>query len=338
MRIKHKLLPGMLVPLLLLLGAAVAYAQRSDPMISKPAGFIVFGDIDVTGTGAETKPLTFTLLLSTRTGTVMDRQRVGSRGRYQFNDVPLGDFDIVVEFEENEVLRTPIKLTGMLTRFRQDISLEWRSGAPVVKTAKPPTVSAEDAYDRKGPNKGRFEKAEEAIDKKEYDKAVTLFTQIIADDPQDFQAQSELGTVYMMQKNPAAAEKAYLRATEIRPKFFLALLNLGRLRARQKNFEGAITALDQAVTLQPTSAEANYLLGDAYLQIKKGSKGVIYLNEALKLDPGGKADAHLLLAALYNGAGMKGKAATEYEDFLKQKPDYADRKKLEAYIAANKAK
>jgi tetratricopeptide (TPR) repeat protein len=77
---------------------------------------------------------------------------------------------------------------------------------------------------------------------------------------------------------------------------------------------------------------------DAYPQIKKGSKAVGYLNEAIKLDPAGKADAHLLLAALYNGAGMKDKAAAEYEAFLKQKPDYADRKKLEAYIDVNKAK
>jgi cytochrome c-type biogenesis protein CcmH/NrfG len=340
MRNKHKLLPGIMVPLLMLSSAAIALAQSRgitlDP-VSRAPGFIVFGDVEVTGEGVDEKLLTFTLILYTRTGIILDRQRVGSKGRYQFNNIALGDYDIAVEFENNEVSRTHIKLTGMLTRFRQDISLEWRSGAPA-GSAKPATVSAEDAYDRKGPNRSRFEKAEEALDKKDYDKAVALFTQIITDDPQDFQAFSEMGTVYMIQKNPAEAEKAYLRATEIRPTFFLALLNLGRLRMRQKSFDGAIEALSQAVTVQPTSAEVNYLLGDAYLQIKKGSKAVGYLNEALKLDPAGKADAHLLLAALYNGAGMKDKAAAEYEEFLKKKPDYADRKKLEAYIAANKAK
>jgi cytochrome c-type biogenesis protein CcmH/NrfG len=308
-----------------------------DP-VSRGPGFIVFGDVEVTGVGAEEKPLTFTLILYTRNGIIIDRQRVGSKGRYQFNNIALGDYDIAVEFESNEVSRTHLKLTGTLTRFRQDIALEFRSGAPAATLAKPPTLSAEDAYERHGPNKNRFEKAEEALDKKEYDKAAALLNQIITDDPQDFQAFSELGTVYMIQKNPAEAEKAYVRATEIRPTFFLALLNLGRLRLQQKSLEGAITALDRAVTVQPTSAEANYVLGNAYLQIKKGSKAVGYLNEALKLDPAGKADAHLLLAKLYNGAGMKDKAAAEYEEFLKQKPDYADRKTLEAYIAANKSK
>jgi hypothetical protein len=48
------------------------------------------------------------------------------------------------------------------------------------------------------------------------------------------------------------------------------------------------------------------------------------------------ADVHLRLAALYHGAGLKDKAALEYEAFLKQRPDYLDRKKLEKYIAENK--
>jgi len=78
------------------------------------------------------------------------------------------------------------------------------------------------------------------------------------------------------------------------------------------------------------------MLGEAYLQIKKGSKAVGYINEAIRLDPVGKADGHLRLATLYNAVGMKDKAALEYEEFLKKKPNYPDSKKLRDYIAANK--
>ena len=60
------------------------------------------------------------------------------------------------------------------------------------------------------------------------------------------------------------------------------------------------------------------------------------MNEALRLDPKGMVEVHLRLALLYNGAGLKDKAAAEYEAFLKQRPDYPDRKKLEEYISANK--
>ena len=104
----------------------------------------------------------------------------------------------------------------------------------------------------------------------------------------------------------------------------------------QKNFEGAVEVLTKAVKVQPESAQANYFLGEAYLQMKKGSVGVGYLYEAIRLDPIGMAEAHLRLAALYNAVGMKDKAAKEYEDFLKTEPDYPDRKRLEQYISENK--
>jgi cytochrome c-type biogenesis protein CcmH/NrfG len=329
----------LLVPMLMFLNADVSRGQRGlTPPVSRTGNFSISGDLDVTEKDAEDKVLTFDVMLYSRTGVVIDRQRVGSKGRFRFNNVSLGDYDIVVQFENTEVWREHVKLTGVATDFRQNIAFELRLGFPATPTPKPATISAEDAYERHAPNKDRFEKAQEAFDRKEYDKAITLFAQIVADDPQDFQAWSELGTVYLVQKNFAEAEKSYLRSTEVRPTFFRALFNLGRVRLMQKNFEGAITALDQAVTVQPKSAEANYFLGEAYLQIKKGSKAVGYLYEALKLDPSGMAEAHLRLALLYHGAGMKDKAAAEYEEFLKKKPDYPDRKKLEKYIAENKKK
>src|SRR5205814_4252714 len=134
----------------------------------------------------------------------------------------------------------------------------------------------------------------------------------------------------------ADAESDFLRAIDVHPNFFLALLNLGRAEMAQQKYDVAVDVLTRAVKLRPESADANYFLGESYLQIKKGSLAVGYLNEALRLDPKGMADVHLRLARLYNAAGMKDKAVAEYEAFLKKRPDYTDRKKLEQYIAANK--
>ena len=74
-------------------------------------------------------------------------------------------------------------------------------------------------------------------------------------------------------------------------------------------------------------------MGEAYLRLKKGSKAIPYLNEAARL---GKIEGHLDLAWLYNAAGLKEKAVIEYEELLRKKPDYPDRKKLEQYIGENK--
>jgi len=324
------------ITLLSLSTSSVCLAQRGVPA-SRSTGFTLFGDVEVAGTESnDAKPLNFDLLLYTRSGVLIDRQKVGSKGRYRFLNVPAGDYELVFEFENAEVARTQIRLVGIPTDFQQNIALEWRPGPSGVKAGKPEVLSAEDVYLRKGPNQDRFEKARTAFDKKDYELATALLRQIIAEDRSDFQAWSELGTLYLVQNNLTEAESAYLTATEIRPKFFRALLNLGKVRLLKKDFEGALSVLSRAVTAKPASAEANYFIGEAYLQLKKGSKAITFLYEALKLEPIKMAEAHLRLAALYHGAGMKDKAASEYEQFLKKRPDYADRKKLEKYIADNK--
>ena len=142
--------------------------------------------------------------------------------------------------------------------------------------------------------------------------------------------------MYFILKNFEQAENAFKEALQRNTDYAVALISLGRIRIVRKNFDGAIEVLSHAVRVQPASPQANYFLGEAYLQIKLGSKAVPYLKEAIKLDPAGMADAHLRLAALYNARGMRDKAAAEYDAFLKQRPDFVDRKRLEEYIAVNK--
>jgi tetratricopeptide (TPR) repeat protein len=243
---------------------------------------------------------------------------------------------MVVELENNEIARIRVEITSprINTDIRQDITLEWK--AHFNTPTKPASISAADFYKRSSANQKLFEKAQAATDKKKYEEAFALLGQLVNDDPGDFQAWTELGTLNLIRQNLPEAEKAYLRAIEVRPKFFLAMVNLGKLRVAQKKYEEALIPLTLALELQPTSASLNFLLGETYLQVKKGSKAVVYLYEAIKLDPTGMTEAHLRLASLYHGAGLKDKAATEFEEFLKKKPEYPDRKKLEQYITQNR--
>jgi tetratricopeptide (TPR) repeat protein len=267
----------------------------------------VYGDIKVEqGQGGADKPISLDLTLFNEFGNSMARQRVQSNGRYRFIDIPDGRYYVVIEYEGTE-----------LDRFTVDLSSQLKSDRPSRTTSL-------------------FSKATDAAKNKKYDEAAKLFRQVVESDPADFPAWLELGTVYFIQKNYAEAEKAYTQAIGKHPDYGVALISLGRLRIVQKNYDGAIEALSQAVKVLPASAQANYFLGEAYLQNKKGSLGVGYLNQALKLDPVGMADAHLRLGALYNAAGMKDKAAAEYEEFLKKVPDYQEKKQLQDYITANK--
>ena len=320
---------------MVLLSTGVAFSQDRRSQLGIGGGsYIIFGDLSVDeGKDKAAKPLVYEVVLNNIGGLPAGRQYVNAGGRYQFINLAPGQYELVILLDHEEVGRTRVEiLSGGSERVRQDVELAWKGNA----AAKPSSISAADFYTRNDANERLFLKAREATDQKRYDDAVATLNQLVAADPHDFQAWTELGTVYLFKQQFDESEKAYVKSVTERPQFFLGQMNLGRLRVARKNFEGAIEPLTAAVTIQPGSADANYYLGESYLQIKKGSKAVGYLNQAIKLDPIGKADAHLRLATLYNAVGMKDLAANEYAEFLKKKPNYPDRKKLEDYIAANK--
>lgn len=294
-------------------------------------GYMIWGDVNLHVNKADLPgPAHLNLMLYNRVGRLVARQTVNPHGRYRFTNLSAGEYELAIEVENSEVTRIHFNLGGSLgTDFRQDLQLEWKSKATNAKS-KPSTVSAADVYSRSSVNQALFQKAEEATDKKKYDLAASFLKQIVDNDKLDFQAWTLLGMVSRAQEKLDDAERAYLGAIEAKPTFALALLDLGRLRSSQKKYEAAIDPLTRAVEAQPQSADANLLLGEAYLQTRRGTKAIPYLNEAAKL---GRPEAHLRLGWLFNAAGMVEKAVWEYAAFLKKVPDYGDRKKLEDYIS-----
>ncbi|HEX6649220.1 MAG TPA: tetratricopeptide repeat protein [Pyrinomonadaceae bacterium] len=316
-------------------GNTMGQGRKGDA--ASPTRHQVYGDVKVDQSqGGGDRPISLDITLFNEYGNAFARQRVQSNGRYRFNDVPDGRYYIVVEYEGAELDRFVVDFSSQFkSDMQRDIELQARA---VTEAAKASVVAAADRYDRGSKTSSIYSKAMTARKNKKNDEAETLLRQVVEIDPADFPAWYELGTVYFIEKNYAEAEKAYTQAIAKHPDYAVALISLGRLRIAQKNFDGAIEALSHAVKVQPTSAQANFFLGEAYLQNKKGSLGVGYLNEALKLDPIGMADAHLRLGALYNAAGMKEKAALEYEQFLKKVPDYPEKQALQDYVTANKPK
>jgi tetratricopeptide (TPR) repeat protein len=300
-------------------------------------GGVVTGDLKVDDSAADAsqKAAMFEVILYTRGNDVFSRQRVSNGTRYRFNNVFNGDYYLAVEFEGSEIARIPILISlNSSDDIRQDLELKWKA-RPGSNTG---VIDAADAYNRSGQNRSLYERASQEISAKNFTQAVITLKSVVAADPKDFPAWTNLGMVYFIQKDLDAAESSYLSAITAKADHVNALINLGRVRIAKKNNEGAVEPLEAALKADPKSAQANYFLGEAYLALKKGSKAVGYLNAALALDPVGMADAHLRLGSLYNLANYKDRAAAEYEQFLTKKPDYPERKKLEEYILANKPK
>jgi Tfp pilus assembly protein PilF len=316
--------------------AGVSVGQGIRGATTSTRGFQLYGDVNVDESKVDgPKPLAMDIILSTKGNQVVGRQRISPGGRYRFMDIFDGDYWLIIEFEGTEVVRESVFIAKTATfDVRHDVTLEWHSIGS--RVARPGVVSTADLYNRSGANKSLYQKSAKEIEAKNYTQAITILKQIVSADPNDFPAWSDLGMLYFIQKDFEAAETSYASALTAKASYFPAALNIGRAQLAKKDYEKAIASFEAALKIDPKSAQANYFLGEAYLGIKKGSKAVVYLNEALTIDPVGMADAHLRLGALYNAAGMKDKAAAEYEQFLKKKPDYADRKKLEQYISDNK--
>jgi tetratricopeptide (TPR) repeat protein len=283
--------------------------------------------------------MTYTLSLYSMQGggLVVGRTTVPPNGRYRFFNVPNGDYELAVETGGNEAARIHIILQEKTsTDIRRDIELEWSEDLAGRGAGKAGVAVVVERYARGPENADELEKALKAEAAKDYPGAVVLLNKVVAADPKDFEVWTELGTVLFKQGKLGDAGKAFNRALQLRPAYPLAMLNLGKLQLAQKNNDEAVETLTRLVEAQPQIAEAQFCLGEAYLQVKKGTKAVVCLNEALRLDPVGMADAHLRLAALYNAAGYKDRAAAEYEQFLAKKPDHPEKEKLQKYIRENK--
>jgi tetratricopeptide (TPR) repeat protein len=296
----------------------------------------LYGTFTVTARDEAKLPGPFTIILYGVDRSIFGRIQVANHGNYQFDRVPNGDWEIAIEAAGQELLRIPYSQNfAKSSEYRKDIELEWREKS-FPAAAKPGTISAKDIYPRSPAHAPLMKQALAASGKKNYSEAAVLLKKIVEADAKDFEAWTELGNVLFSQGENGEADKAFKRALEERQTYPVALLNLGKMQYSQKEYDASIQTLSKLVSEHPESAEAHRFLGEAYLSIKKGSKAVPELEEASRLDPAGQAEAHLRLAALYDGAGVKDRAAAEYEKFLAKKPDYPDKKKLEQYIRDNK--
>jgi tetratricopeptide (TPR) repeat protein len=324
----------------LLLSCALFCSFFSCPTLGQVGGgHTLFGDLIVEQEGESgLRPYSFQVILYHFTsGHIYSRQSVNANGRYRFLDVRNGEYDLVIELYDREVGRIHFMLIDPAkTDIRRDIHLAWKPAPAAKLERKVETISAKEFYQRSPENEELWKDALEASADGERERAVNSLLQIVSSDRGDFQAWTELGTLRFRRGEYREAEVAYRRALETQPSYLLAMLNLGKLHIASRRYGEAIEILTRTVEESPRSSDAHYLLGETYLLTKKGSSAVKSLNEALRLDPVGKAEAHLRLGALFDRAGMKGKAAEEFESYLEKKPNYPRKAELRQYIRLNR--
>lgn len=155
----------------------------------------------------------------------------------------------------------------------------------------------------------------------EPDKAVELYNQALAIDPDFVLARYDLAVTYrgMGEVDKAIAE--YEKVLKINPKFPEALSNLGGQYFRKGNLDQAITHFKKAVEVYPNFIQALSNLGAALNKQGHHQQAAKHLNKALALDPE-FAIAYFNLGNAHFGRGQWDKAETAFNTAVEKGVDF----------------
>ena len=157
-------------------------------------------------------------------------------------------------------------------------------------------------------------KASIYLNKKDYNKAIPLYNNVILKNPENITAHINLAIAYENSGN-------ILKAIEILEKIsnknhLLALNNLGILYKKQKNYKKAIEIFQKAESL--SSLEAKYNLATIFIARKDNKRAAKKLKEYVKENPNNPEALHALGIIEYDD----NKNVTIFKDIIKKFPTY----------------
>jgi tetratricopeptide (TPR) repeat protein len=138
----------------------------------------------------------------------------------------------------------------------------------------------------------RFLTAVQAEEAGERQRAIALYEEIIALDPEYAAAYINLGTLYFHLRQYGRAEDLYRRATEADPGYVLAYFDLGNVLDELGRPEESIAAYRKAVALAPRYADAHYNLALAYERKGQFRAALRHWHAYVKLDSQGPWAEH----------------------------------------------
>jgi len=124
-----------------------------------------------------------------------------------------------------------------------------------------------------------------ALDAKQYDAAVGLFTKAVAADPKDYAAHFHLALAYSLLGKDIEAVAEYKTTLELKPGLYEAELNIGVSMTRAKDAASAIPHLKSAVAQRPKEFRPAFYLGQALLEHGDFAEAQAAYTTALAINP-----------------------------------------------------
>ena len=139
--------------------------------------------------------------------------------------------------------------------------------------------------------------AMDSVEQGKYRTAERQYQQILATNPNNLGALSNLGVVYFRTGNIRAAESTLKKALAIAPNDDFVLTTLGIVHYQQSRFDDALMELRRAIDINPNSATAHNYLGITASQKGRQQEAEKEILQAIAKNPS-YADAHFNLAVV----------------------------------------
>ena len=243
-------------------------------------------------------------------------------GKADFRNVTVGEYHVEVSGDGIETTVSEMFEVDprQVTQAAYVTVRQLQDGEIKTTASKPGTVSASDL---KVPDKARKEldKANEALGRQEWAKAVDLLNKAIAIYPQYAKAYNNLGVAYARLNDPAREQEALEKAVSLDEHFAPAYENLAKLYLRQKQFSQAETLLGKALSANPNDAQCLTLMADVQYMERHYDAAIAAAQKAHAAPDAHPATSHYIAAMAYEQEKRSKEALSELQMFLKEEPN-----------------
>ncbi len=263
-------------------------------------------------------------LYDIRNHTIIDRTSAGLGGRFDFSDLPEGDFTVrLTDGSGNVITQNFVRVNS----FANFVTMR----LPERNIERPPTGTVSLAQlQHKVPKQARklFEKAAKATKKGDNDEAIRCLKEALEIDPEYMEAHVNLAA-RLMHKNQVDEAVPHLeRAIELDPAAAPAYLNLGIAYMYQGKAGDAERAAREAVKLDPVTPTNRYVLGVALAALNQDEEAMRFLRAVENEVP----RARITIAQIHAQRGNVSDAADELRKYLAVAGNADNRAEVESML------
>ena len=170
----------------------------------------------------------------------------------------------------------------------------------------------------------KIKQAEGNSANREYDDALKLLGEVIAEDPGIMEARQVRANIYLELDRPENAIAESREALKVDEEYEAAIFTMAQAYKKLKKYDEAIAGYNRIMELDPRDPKPYANLGEIYCETKEFDKAIASLEKAISIDAEHSAMSHNLLGLAYLEKKMLDQAEKEITLSIKMRPRIPD--------------